>query len=69
MPLLRHNSYYDIVRFHIVLVIVASSKNFDNRLHNLKCFFFLFSRDLVLEFSGLFSVAYIRRPDFIHLKK
>ena len=28
---------------------------------------FSFSRDFVLEFSRLFSVAYIRRRDFIHL--
>ena len=41
------------MRFQIDLVILASSKNFDNRLHNLKCFF-LFSRDFVLAFSGLF---------------
>ena len=34
-------------------MILASLKNFDNRLHNLKCFF-LFSRDFVLVFSGLF---------------
>ena len=33
-PLLRHNCYYDIVKFQIDLVILASSKNFDNRLHN-----------------------------------
>ena len=51
MPLLRHNRYYDIVKFQIDLVILASSKNFDNRLHNLKC---IFSRDFVLAFSGLF---------------
>ena len=38
-PLLRHNCYYDIVKFQIDLVILASSKNFENRLHNLKCFF------------------------------
>ncbi len=48
-PLLRHNRFYDIVKFQIDLVILASSKNFDNRLHNLKCFF-LFSRDFVLAF-------------------
>ena len=29
-PLLRHNCYYDIVKFQIDLVILASSKNFDN---------------------------------------
>ena len=29
-PLLRHNRYYDIVKFQIDLVILASSKNFDN---------------------------------------
>ena len=29
-PLLRHNPYYDIVKFQIDLVILASSKNFDN---------------------------------------
>ena len=39
-PLLRHNCYYDIIRFQIDLVILASSKNFDNRLHNLMLFFF-----------------------------
>ena len=33
-PLLRHNRYYDIVKFQIDLVILASSKNFDYRLHN-----------------------------------
>ena len=58
-PLLRHSSYYDIVKFQIDLVILASSKNFDNRLHNLKCLFFLFSRDFVLAFSGLFFSIYI----------
>ena len=63
--LLRHNRYYDIVKFQFDLVILASSKNFDNRLYNLKCFF-LFSRDFVLEFSRLFFVAYITRQDFIH---
>ena len=31
-PLLRHNRYYDIKRFQIDLVNLASSKNFDNRL-------------------------------------
>ena len=35
-------------------MILASSKNFDNRLHYLKCFSFFFSRDFVLAFSGLF---------------
>ena len=33
-PLLRHNCYYDIVKFQIDLVILAFSKNFDNRLRN-----------------------------------
>ena len=33
-PLLRHNRYYDIVKFQIDLVILASSKNFVDRLHN-----------------------------------
>ena len=28
--LLRHNRYYDIVKFQIDPVILASSKNFDN---------------------------------------
>ena len=44
---------YDIIKFQIDLVILASLKNFDSRLHNLKCFF-LFSRNFVLAFSGLF---------------
>ena len=39
-PLLRHNCYYDIIRFQIDLVILAFSKNFDNRLRNLMLFFF-----------------------------
>ena len=30
MPLLHHNHYYDIVKFQIDLVILASLKNFDN---------------------------------------
>ena len=64
-PLLRHNGYYDIIRFQIDLVILASSKNFHNQLHNLKCFFFLFSRDFVLSFSGLFFFGlYTTRGDF-----
>ena len=50
---------YDIIKFQIDLVILTSSKNFDNRLHNLKCFFFVFSRDFVLVFSGLFFSIYI----------
>ena len=29
-PLLRHNPYYDIIKFQIDLEILASSKNFDN---------------------------------------
>ena len=29
-PLLHHNRYYDIVKFQIDLVILASSKNFNN---------------------------------------
>ena len=33
---------YDIIKFQIDLVILASSKNFDNRLHNLKCFISFF---------------------------
>ena len=57
-PLLRHNRYYDIVKFQIDLVILTSSKNFDNRLHNLKRFF-LFSRDFVLAFSELFFFRFI----------
>ena len=51
--LLRHNRYCDIIKFQLDIVILASLKNFDNRLHNLKCFF-SFSRDFVLAFSGLF---------------
>ena len=39
-PLLRHNCYYDVIRFQIDLVILASSKNFVDRLHNLMPFFF-----------------------------
>ena len=55
---------YDIIRFQIDLVILASSKNFDNRLHNLKCFF-SFLRDFVLASSGLFFFGlYITRRDF-----
>ena len=44
---------YDIIRFQIDLVILASSKNFVDRLHNLEMLFF-FSRDFVLATSGLF---------------
>ena len=33
-PLLRHNPYYDTVKFQIDLVILASSKNFVDQLHN-----------------------------------
>ena len=64
--LLRHNYYYDIVKFQIDLEILASSKNFDKRLHNWKCFFFFFSRDFVLAFSKLFCriILYMRRRDF-----
>ena len=31
---IRLQSFYDIIKFQIDLVILASSKNFDNRLHN-----------------------------------
>ena len=66
-PLLRHNRYYDIIKFQIDLVILASSKNFDNRLHNFAMLFF-FSRDFVLATSGLFVFSIyiycIRRRDF-----
>ena len=34
---------HTVVKFQIDLVILASSKNFDNRLHNLKCFFSFFT--------------------------
>ena len=42
-PLLRHNRYYNIVKFQIDLVILASSKNFDDQLHNLKYVFSFFT--------------------------
>ena len=50
---------YDLIRFQNDLVILASSKNFDNRLRNVMLFF-LFSRDFVLAFSGLFFSIYIQ---------
>ena len=53
---LRHNCCNDIAKFQIDLVILASSKNFNEGLQNLKCFF---SRDFVLAFSGLFLSVYI----------
>ena len=34
-PLLHHNRYYNIVKFQIDLVILASLKNFVDQLHNL----------------------------------
>ena len=39
-------------------MILASLKNFIDRLHNSKMLFF-FSRDFVLEFSGLFFFRFI----------
>ena len=55
-PFITSQSLYDTVKFQIDLEILASSKNFDKRLHNFKCFFFFsyFSRDFVLAFSRLF---------------
>ena len=47
---------YDIIKFQIDLVNLASSKNFVDRLHNLAVLFFLFSRDFVLAISGLFFI-------------
>ena len=54
---------YDIIRFQIDLVILASLKNFVDQLHNL-VMLFSFSRDFVLAFSGLFFFdLYIRRRE------
>ena len=44
---------YDIIKFQIDLVILASLKNFTGRLHNLVMLFSI-SRDFVLATSGLF---------------
>ena len=48
------------IKFQIDLVILASSKNFVDRLHNPFGFFFLFSRDIILTFSELFFDLFIR---------
>ena len=46
-------------------MILASSKNFVDRLYNFVMLFFSFSRNFVLGFSGLFFFdLYIRRRDF-----
>ena len=44
---------YDIVKFQIDLVILASSKNFVDQLHDFVMLFF-FSRDFILATSGFF---------------
>ena len=49
---------YDIIKFQIDLVILASLKNFVDRLHNL-VMLFSFSRDFVLATAGLFFSIYI----------
>ena len=57
-------SCYDILKFQNDLVVRASSKNFYNRLHNLKCFFFFFYVISFKRFLDCFFDLYITRRDF-----